>query len=132
MGKAKTAVDPVELEEKTTAPEEVTCTECDCKGECLCPHELTEDEIIAANEARMKELVEIELFYDGDKYKDDVTVGVNGKTWLIKRGERVTVPRFVAEVIKNSMEQDKASAIGRRLLESDFERNAKKYNASEE
>ena len=133
MGKAKTAVDPVETDEMVTASEAETVTDCDCAGECTCkPHELTEEEIIAANEARMKELVEIELFYDGDKYKDDVSVGVNGKTWLIKRGERVTVPRFVAEVIKNSMEQDKASAIGRRMLERDFERNAEKYNASEE
>ena len=133
MGKAKTNVDPVEMDEMVTASEAETVTDCDCACECTCePHELTEEEIIAANEARMKELVEIELFYDGDKYKDDVSVGVNGKTWLIKRGERVTVPRFVAEVINNSMEQDKASAIGRRMLERDFERNVEKYNASEE
>lgn len=34
--------------------------------------------------------------------KDDVFVGVNGKTYLIKRGEEVEVPESVAEVLKNS------------------------------
>ncbi len=34
--------------------------------------------------------------------KDDVIVGVNGKTWLIKRGEEVEVPASVFEVLKNS------------------------------
>lgn len=33
--------------------------------------------------------------------KDDVFVGVNGKTWLIKRGEEVEVPISVAEVLRN-------------------------------
>lgn len=34
--------------------------------------------------------------------KDDVYVGVNGKTYLIKRGEEVEVPESVVEVLKNS------------------------------
>lgn len=33
--------------------------------------------------------------------KNDVYVGVNGKTWLIKRGEFVEVPACVAEVLEN-------------------------------
>ena len=93
--------------------------------------EAPEMDPVAANEAYMHETVEIELFYDGDKYKDDVTVGVNGKTWLIQRGQKVKVPRFVAEVLKNSAEQDKASALGRRKMESAFERDAKKYVTEE-
>lgn len=32
--------------------------------------------------------------------KDDVFVGVNGKTYLIKRGEEVSVPRNVARVLE--------------------------------
>lgn len=126
MSKAKPKVDPAEMDDMNNI------STLDAEDECKCVREKSEEEIIAEIEAQMQEPVEIELFYDGDKYKDDVTVGVNGKTWLIKRGEKVTVPRFVAEVLKNSMEQDKASAIGRRMLESDFERNSKKYNASEE
>lgn len=34
--------------------------------------------------------------------KDDVYVGVNEKTYLIKRGVEVEVPRFVAEVLAES------------------------------
>lgn len=56
------------------------------------------------------ELVEFEAFYDGDKYKDDIFVAVNGRRWQIKRGVKVMIPRYVYEVIKNSEEQDKATA----------------------
>lgn len=36
--------------------------------------------------------------------KDDVPVGVNGHTWLIKRGEEVEVPECVVESLNNSEE----------------------------
>ena len=36
--------------------------------------------------------------------KNDVPVGVNGKSWLIKRGVEVEVPECVAEVLRNSEE----------------------------
>ena len=32
----------------------------------------------------------------------DVFVGVNGRTWLIKRGVNVDVPKCVAEVLRHS------------------------------
>lgn len=38
--------------------------------------------------------------------KEDVYVAVNGKSYLIKRGEEVEVPDFVAEVLKHSEEMD--------------------------
>ena len=31
--------------------------------------------------------------------REDVFVGINGKTWLIKRGEQVKVPQNVANVL---------------------------------
>jgi hypothetical protein len=34
--------------------------------------------------------------------KEDVYVAVNGKSYLIKRGEEVEVPDYVAEVLKHS------------------------------
>lgn len=52
------------------------------------------------------ELVEITLFRDGEKYKDDVYVCVNGEGCLIRRGEPVRVRRCVAEVLENSTRQD--------------------------
>lgn len=56
------------------------------------------------------ELVEFEAFYDDDRYKDDIFVAVNGRRYQIKRGVKVKIPRFVYEVIMNSIEQDKATA----------------------
>ena len=56
------------------------------------------------------ELVPIRLFKDNDKYKDDVFVAVNGRSFQIKRGETVTVPAYVAEVLEQSMAQDNATA----------------------
>ncbi|MBR3867533.1 MAG: hypothetical protein IKM54_07060 [Butyricicoccus sp.] len=52
------------------------------------------------------ELVEITLFRDGEKYKDDVYVCVNGEGCLIRRGEPVRVRRCIAEVLEHSMRQD--------------------------
>ena len=37
------------------------------------------------------DLVPIRLFKDNDKYKDDVFVAVNGRSFQIKRGETVTI-----------------------------------------
>lgn len=53
-----------------------------------------------------KRLVTIKLFKDNDKYKDDVFVAVNGKTYQIVRGEEVQVPLNVAKVLERSMNQD--------------------------
>ena len=36
----------------------------------------------------------------------DITVGVNGKVWKIRRGVPVMIPDFVADVIDNSLMQD--------------------------
>ena len=36
--------------------------------------------------------------------KNDVFVGVNGRSWLIKRGEEVEVPECVVEVLRHKEE----------------------------
>ena len=48
--------------------------------------------------------------------KDDVFVGLNGKTYLIKRGEEVTVPADVAKILER---REKMLSIA-----MDFERSA--------
>lgn len=53
-----------------------------------------------------KETKIIHLFYDGDKYKDPVFVGINGNTWAVKRGEDVEVPIAVARVLENAERQN--------------------------
>lgn len=64
----------------------------------------------AKKKDRNSELVEIKLFQDGGKYKDDVTVIVNGKSYRIQRGKTVKIPRSVALVLERSMKQDTATA----------------------
>lgn len=71
-----------------------------------------------------KDTVEIELFKDDDRYTDDVTVAVNGEIYKIQRGVRVAVPRFVAEVIETSMQQDRNTANLIRKYEADYKRLA--------
>ena len=56
------------------------------------------------------ETTTITLFYDGLKYKDPLFVQINGKSFLIKRGEPVEVPVEVAEVINQSLVQDGRAA----------------------
>lgn len=56
------------------------------------------------------DLVEVMLFKDSGKYKDDVFVAVNGVGCLIKRGEPVKIKRKFAEVLQNSMKQDQSTA----------------------
>ena len=58
-----------------------------------------------------EKMVKIRLFKDGGKYKHPVPVGVNGKQYLVQRGVEVEVPESVAEVLRNSMNQDE-QAVG--------------------
>lgn len=70
--------------------------------------ELTEEQKKAEEEekAYYNELVEVKLFRDNNKYKDDVFVAVNGENCVIKRGEKVKIKRKFAEVLSNSDLQD--------------------------
>lgn len=75
-----------------------------------------------------EELVTIRLFKDNNKYKDDVFVSVNGERILIKRGEQVQVKRKFAEVLKNSEDQDYATAMMIESKSAEFADAEKKYN----
>lgn len=61
---------------------------------------------IEADRLRGEEPVEVKLFKDTGKYKDDVFVAVNGENCVIKRGERVQIKRKFAEVLDHSEHQD--------------------------
>ena len=74
------------------------------------------------------EEVEIQLFKDGGKYKDDVYVAVNGQNCLIQRGKPVKVKRKFAEVLRQSLEQDNETADMIRELESEYEKRTKELN----
>jgi hypothetical protein len=72
--------------------------------------------------------VEIQLFKDNGKYKDDVYVAVNGVNCLIQRGKPVKVKRKFAETLRRSLEQDNETADMIRELESDYEKRSKELN----
>lgn len=55
------------------------------------------------------EAVPVMLIKDNSKYKDDVTVTVNGINYQIQRGVQVMVPRKVALVLERSHIQELAA-----------------------
>ena len=85
------------------------------------------EEAKKANEYWNEE-VEIQLFKDGGKYKDDVYVAVNGQNCLIQRGKPVKVKRKFAEALRLSLEQDNETADMIRELSSGYEERADKLN----
>lgn len=74
--------------------------------------ELTEEQKKAKEErkAYWNELVEVQLFKDNDKYKDDVFVGVGDEHVVIKRGERVKIKRKFADALDLSDKQNLIAA----------------------
>lgn len=70
---------------------------------------MTEEQKKKAEEeaAYYNEEVEIELFKDNGKYKDDVFVAVNGVGMVIPRGTKYKVKRKYLEAIENSIKQDR-------------------------
>lgn len=63
-----------------------------------------------AKKEKTEGLVPVFLIKDADKYKDDVQVIINGKTYLIQRGKAVYVPKAVKEVLEAQQRQDMAAA----------------------
>lgn len=57
-------------------------------------------------EAYYREPVPVMLMKDNNRYKDDVTVTVNGTNYQIQRGVSVMVPRSVALVLERSHQQE--------------------------
>lgn len=64
--------------------------------------------------------IKIRLFKDNHKYKDDVTVGINGRITKIKRGVWVEVPRYIKEILDHQEEQDIQTAELMTAQENDF------------
>lgn len=58
-----------------------------------------------------KRMVSIKLFKDNYRYKDPLYVSVNDYSALIRRGEVVSVPYYVAKHIEEIVEQDESTAM---------------------
>ena len=61
-------------------------------------------------DAWLNEYVEVRLFKDNDKYKDDVYVAINGKNCLIRRGVWTRIRRKFALLLDQSEIQDLRTA----------------------
>lgn len=106
---AKSEADKITEEAKTKAEEEAKAA-FEAKRAELEEAAKAEADATAAAPAPAHKMVPVRLFKDNEKYKDDVFVAVNGKSYQIKRGETVMVPDFVAEVLERSTAQDQATA----------------------
>lgn len=67
-------------------------------------------EFLRAQEAWLNEYVEVRLFKDNDRYKDDVYVAINGKNCVIRRGVWTRIRRKFALLLDQSEIQDLRTA----------------------
>lgn len=81
---------------------------------------------------RGDELVEVELFYDGDKYKEPVPVIVNGVKILVPRGKPVKIKRKYAEALDHSLSQDKKAGLMQARLAAEFTAETKNLGLESE
>lgn len=100
------------LEEAEKKAKEAEKTAQEAKGESKLTEaqkraKLEREMHIAMTEAK-KDTVKVKI-PKTETDREDVFVCVNGMSFLIQRGKEVEVPRFVAEVLKNSEEQREAA-----------------------
>lgn len=65
---------------------------------------------MAKKKADPKNLVEVTLFQDTDKYSEPLTVVLNGKVWRLERGIPLKVPKDIKEIIDHSEYQNNMTA----------------------
>ena len=65
---------------------------------------------LKSQEAWLNEYVEVRLFKDNEKYKDDVYVAINGKNCIIRRGVWTRIRRKFALLLDQSEIQDLRTA----------------------
>ena len=85
------------------------------------------EETAKAN-AELEEYVEVKLFKDNDKYKDDVFVAVNGETCRIKRGVKVKIKKKFALVLEQSDIQDYETSKLMDRKEAEYHESARQHN----
>ena len=77
----------------------------------------------------LNEEVTIRLFKDSDRYKDDLTIGINGRLVKIRRGETVRIKRKYCMLIDESMRQDEKTAEMMNRESRRFETESRVYEA---
>ena len=79
-------------------------------------------------EAWLNEYVEVRLFKDNEKYKDDVYVAINGKNCVIRRGVWTRIRRKFALLLDQSEIQDLRTAELMEKEASRFEAETRRHN----
>lgn len=80
-----------------------------------------------AKTENLDELVWHKAFKDNGRYKDDITIIVNGKSWRIQRGVDVKIPRYVYNVLMQSEEQDLKATNYAESKQDEYEQSSKKF-----
>lgn len=88
----------------------------------MAKREVKEDQEMMEQKPAETEMVTVELPLDDNKYRDDVHVIVNGVETVVPRGEPVKVPKYVADVLRDSQRQDALFTKYSRALQDDFQR----------
>lgn len=86
---------------------------------------------MAATKSNGDELVEVELFSDGEHYKEPVPVIVNGVKIVVPRGEKVQIKRKYAEVLEHSMTQDREAGKIQTQFQREFEAETRRRGLDE-
>lgn len=76
-----------------------------------------------SHEDFMNERIPFKAIYDGEKYKDDIVVTINGKNWQIQRGKEVMIPRFVYFAICDSDDQRIVALSTSKVFEDQYKNN---------
>lgn len=71
--------------------------------------------------------IRVKLFKDNERYKDDVTVEVNGRAFRIQRGKEVEIPMYVWLVLEAGMEQDGKTADLIQAEQDSYKEKEEKY-----
>lgn len=91
----------------------------------MAKREVKNDQVMEENqvmEEQKTEMVTVELPLDDNRYRDDVHVIVNGIETVVHRGEPVKVPKYVADVLRDSQRQDAMFTRYSRALQEDFQK----------
>ncbi len=84
---------------------------------------------LKSQEDWLNEYVEVRLFKDNEKYKDDVYVAINGKNCVIRRGVWTRIRRKFALLLDQSEIQDLRTAELMEKEASRFADESRRHNA---
>ncbi len=86
-------------------------------------------DFLKSQDAWLNEYVEVRLFKDNEKYKDDVYVAINGKNCVIRRGVWTRIRRKFALLLDQSEIQDLRTAELMEKEASRFADESRRHNA---